>query len=550
MIRLLDKIRNYDFLKSNSIIQQICGIVDYFSSEEEKTDFINSALKTENTAHDCRVSYGDWQTPVELANAVCKRHLEYFGSPTIVIEPTCGLGAFVIAALDWFPDIQEIHAVEINKDYTSDLKLRILLRALDRSATHNPLIHIHTADFFKFDFSPIFRKAETGRLPIAIIGNPPWVTNSRQGADNSDNIPIKSNLYRLRGIEAMTGKSNFDISESITLHLVSLADRCNGGISFLLKNSVIRNILTKQRSHPLNIGDVRQLTIDAGREFNVAVDSSCLTARLNASPSGTCQVRDFHLDNPGHEYGWVGDSFVSDIHLYSETMAFDGRSPYEWRSGIKHDCAPVLELSCNDGHYYNSLGESVEVEDWMIFPLLKSSDIGHEFDGNLRRYIILPQRYVGEDTRHIAQDAPLTYEYLSSHRSFFEKRKSSIYRDKSPFSIFGVGDYSFKPYKIVVSSFYKEVRFSLIKPIGTKPVMVDDTCYQLGFDNLDECMAVLDILRGHELQSLLKSLVFTDAKRVVTKGLLMRLDITKVIESQSNDKTCSFQDARQLTLFP
>ncbi|MCM1517670.1 MAG: hypothetical protein NC117_03435 [Pseudoflavonifractor sp.] len=532
MIRLLDKIRDSDFLKSNSIIQQICGIVDYFSSEEEKADFINSALRAVNTVQDSRASYGDWQTPAGLANAVCKRHLQYFGSPKIVIEPTCGLGAFVVAALDLFPDVREIHAVEINKDYTSNLKLRILLRALDRPGAHNPTIHIHTADFFKFDLSPVFNRAEAERLPIAIIGNPPWVTNSRQGADNSDNIPVKSNRYHLRGIEALTGKSNFDISESITLQLINLADRCDGGISFLLKNSVIRNILTKQKTHPLNIGNIKQLTIDAGREFNVAVDSSYLAARLNTTPSVTCQTRDFYLDSPGREYGWVGDSFVADIHLYSQARAFDGQSSYQWRSGIKHDCAPILELSRDNGHYHNGLGQSVNVEECMIFPLLKSSDIGHEFDGNLRRYIILPQHYVGEDTRRLIHDAPLTYDYLSEHRSFFEKRKSSIYKGKSPFSIFGIGDYSFKPYKIVVSSFYKEIRFSLIKPIGTKPVMVDDTCYQIGFDNLDECLAVLDVLRSPELQSLLKSIVFTDAKRVVTKGLLMRLDIAKVIERQ------------------
>ncbi len=47
---------------------------------------------------------------------------------------------------------------------------------------------------------------------MAVIGNPPWVTNSRQGKNSSLNVPLKSNIYGLKGIDAITGKSNFDIS--------------------------------------------------------------------------------------------------------------------------------------------------------------------------------------------------------------------------------------------------------------------------------------------------------------------------------------------------
>ena len=58
--------------------------------------------------------------------------------------------------------------------------------------------------------------------------------------------------------------------------------------------------------------------------------------------------------------------------------------------------------------------------------------------------------------------------------------------------------------------------------------MVDDTCYQLGFDNLKEAMCIYDALNSAEIQSLLQSLVFKDAKRVVTKNILMRLDLAQL----------------------
>lgn len=58
--------------------------------------------------------------------------------------------------------------------------------------------------------------------------------------------------------------------------------------------------------------------------------------------------------------------------------------------------------------------------------------------------------------------------------------------------------------------------------------MVDDTCYQLDFDNLEEAKCILDALNSNEIRSLLQSLVFKDAKRVVTKSLLMRLDLAQL----------------------
>ena len=122
---------------------------------------------------------------------------------------------------------------------------------------------------------------------------------------------------------------------------------------------------------------------------------------------------------------------------------------------------------------------------------------------------------------------PLAYDYLSKHLEYFVKRRSSIYKGKDPFSIFGIGDYSFKPYKVVVSSLYKDIQFRLVTPCNGKSVMVDDTCYQYGCDSYEEALAVAQALNGEEIQTLIRALTFNDAKRVVTKSLLMRLDLDR-----------------------
>lgn len=530
MNNLINQIRAISCDEANAMIRRLSGIVGFFASECEKSEFVSTYVANRDMACEDRVSYGDWQTPLSLAEKVCETHALRYGSPDVVIEPTCGLGAFVIAALTKFPDLSEIHAIEINHRYTSELKLKILHKALIHRSERHPDIYIYNADFFEFDLSKIVQRCKSRGLNLAIIGNPPWVTNSRQGRNNSCNLPVKENSYGLKGIDAITGKSNFDISEYITISLLKLAHSNSGGISFLLKNSVIRNILVKQRVENMNIGEIEQRLIDANSEFNVSVDASCFSAKFNSQPSLACTVKDFYTGSHVQEYGWINDSFVADADLYRDVERYDGASRHVWRSGVKHDCASVLELSLIDGEYVNGLGETVSIEDDMIYPLLKSSDVIRYEESKVRKYIIVSQRKVGEDTSLLKVTHPLCHAYLTGHEEAFSSRKSSIYRGKDKFSIFGIGDYSFSKYKIVVSSLYKDIVFKLVSLHDGKPVMVDDTCYQLDFNDLEEAKGIYKALNSKEITSLLNSLVFKDAKRVVTKSLLMRLDLSRWCE--------------------
>ncbi len=529
MNELIDRIREVNCKDANLIIRQISGIVDFFSSDDEKDDFISAHYGDCYLVSEDKVAYGDWQTPRALAKKVCEYHVSRHGEPAIVIEPTCGVGAFVFSALDVFRDVSEIHALEINSLYVSELKFNLLQNALNSPCTgRRPEIHIYNADFFEFDFSEIINRCKRLDLNLAIMGNPPWVTNSRQGKQNSDNVPVKRNVYGLRGIDAITGKSNFDISEYITLRLLKLSHLNKGGISFLLKNSVIRNVMEKQHVEPLNIGDIEQNLIDASSEFNVSVDASCFSAGFNRNPAVICKIKDFYTNAFVKKYGWVDNSFVSDVDMYGSFVRYDSVSDFVWRSGIKHDCASVLELTRVSGAYVNGLGESVNIEEDLIYPLLKSSDINNYSEGCFKKFLIVPQRRTGENTSSLKHTHPLAYSYLTSHESAFSNRKSSIYNGKDKFSIFGVGDYSFKPYKIVVSSLYKNIRFVLVSQFQGKPIMVDDTCYQLDFDGADDARNIYAAINSHEIQSLLKSLIFMDAKRVITKKLLMRLDLRRL----------------------
>ena len=550
---LFEKINNLGLQEANQLLHQQCGIVEYFSSETEKQEFLKNHLFSPSLICEERIEYGDWQTPQSLADKICKNHKYKFGSPDIILEPTCGLGAFVLSSLKHFPNAKEIHAIEINDKYLCELKYKILLNAISCPSSKYPDIYLYKADFFKFDLSSIFEKIRRLNWKLALIGNPPWVTNSKQGRLSSTNVPIKSNKHKLRGIDAITGKSNFDISEFITLDLLQQAQECNGGISFLLKNSVIRNIISKQKTNNLSINDIEQFNIDASKEFQVSVEASCFTAKFNSPPSLKCKVLNLYTEKEENEYGWSKDVFVSNITNYKKYSAYCGNSSFIWRSGIKHDCSSILEISQQDDKFIKGLGEEVNIESDLLYPLLKSSDINkYNKDFVIKKYVLIPQHRIGQDTSELAYTHPLTYKYLLAHEDFFRNRRSSIYRDKDKFSMFGLGLYTFKPYKIEISSLYKNLNFVLLSKYNEKPIIVDDTCYQLDFDTFEEANSVISALQSPEISGLLNSLVFYDAKRIITKSLLMKIDLIHYFKEKGIMLKGTFKKngwSKQLSLF-
>ncbi|MFQ6002482.1 MAG: methyltransferase, partial [Candidatus Zixiibacteriota bacterium] len=115
------------------------------------------------------------------------------------------------------------------------------------------------------------------------------------------------------------------------------------------------------------------------------------------------------------------------------------------------------------------------------------------------------------------------------------ERKSIIYKKRPRFSIFGIGDYSFTPYKVAISGLHKEPSFSLILPIDNKPVMIDDTCYYLSFGSLNNAFFTWVLLNTDQVKNFLSSIVFLDSKRPYTKEILMRIDLLKLVETTSFD---------------
>ena len=511
------------------------GIKHFFDNDDFHTLIKSLSLSNINLAEEPdRAEYGDFQTNKDLANKVAKHLAKRNMSPEIVIEPTCGKGNFIIASLSNFKAVKKVFGIEIYKPYVWETKFSILDFFLSNTDSHKPEITITHCSIFDFDFKNISKQFPTEKL--LIIGNPPWVTNSKLGSLNSSNLPKKSNFKKQNGLDAMTGKGNFDIAEFITLMLLDAFQKHNGYLALLVKNSVVKNIVFDQKDKKYRVGEIEKYCIDSKKEFNVSVEAALLYCQLNSNPSIECNEFDFYSLEKRLSFGWLNSKFVSNLADYNQTKEIDGVCPFEWRQGIKHDCSSIMELERVNGHFVNNKSDEIELEEDLVYGFLKSSDLKNTVIKNTRKHTIVTQTKVGQETSYIQHLYPETYSYLKKNISNFQARKSSIYNGKPLFSIFGIGDYSFKPFKVAISGLYKTYHFTLVLPQNDKPVMLDDTCYFIGFDKIEYAVYAIILLNSKTTQAFLKSITFSDAKRVFTKDLLMRLDLLNLAKLISRNE--------------
>lgn len=491
-----------------------------------------------------KVEFGDFQTPPSLAARLCAYLAGSGVRPASLVEPTCGTGTILLAGLRQFPAAQVALGLDVNEGYLSQLRQRL---AAEPQACR---VELHQCDFFDFDWEAALRALPA---PVLVIGNPPWVTSARVGSLGGSNLPAKSNFMGLAGIDAKTGKSNFDVSEWMALRLLYAMRGARGHVALLLKTSVTRRVLSYAWAQHLPVGTARLLPFNAAEAFGASTSAGVLVFETVASTNDptcrVCDMHDWHIHR--HDFGRRGDVLVSDMATYDRTAhlaAVDCRQPrLRWRSGIKHDCAGVFELREKQGRLWNGLGEAVEVEADRVYPLLKGSAVANGAGaqrGTNRRFLITTQRSPREDTRALATAAPRLWAYLSRHARVLGARRSSIYRNRPPFAVFGVGAYTFRPWKVAICGLYKRFRFAVIGPQHDRPVLFDDTSYFLSFDREDDARLVADLLNSGAAQAFFGARVFWDSKRPVTAALLQQLDLGQLARELGQAEAWDRMDAR------
>lgn len=526
---IVEKIKKYKNVEElNNKINEIQNFkINLFSQEEYENILKIKDLEDYffNIKREIK-EHGDYQTPIFFVEKVLDLiKIEQFEN---VIEPTMGIGNFLISVIRKNKKIN-IYGVELQERYVLLFKLRLLELIRNHSYKLGKINIFHDNIFFhKFEEIDFSKKT-------LIIGNPPWITNSRVGTFQTKNLPPKINFKNLTGLDALTGKSNFDITEYILLKIIK--EFCESkkriSVAVLCKTIVARNLLKLQEKEKISISNMKIYEIDAKKIFNVSCDACLFVFDIDINIKEDF-IRVFHFENPQNEIkkiGWIRQKkFVSNIESYKILERIDGKCELEWRQGVKHDCSKVMELeSIEEDKYINGFKEVIKLENENIFSLLKSSDIKKDIILTTRKKVIITQKEIGEETKKLKISSPNLWKYLQDKRENFNQRKSVIYKNKPEFSIFGIGEYSFSPYKIAVSGMYKKINFSLILPDEqNKPILLDDTCYFINFYDFKEAVIIWGLLKSEYVTKFLESIVFLDAKRPYTKDILMRISLTEL----------------------
>jgi hypothetical protein len=493
-------------------------------------------LKSSSVRH-----LGDFQTPPELA----KRILACLGAGGEVwprmLEPNCGRGNFIRESLTLAVPPREIVGIEIQQSHLESAYELVATVPATR-------LRFERANVFQMHFGRDITWTEQGSL--LVVGNPPWVTSAELGSLGGENLPRKNNIRKLRGIDALTGESNFDIAESIWLKLINELAEQRPTIALLCKSSVARNVVRFAHKFGLSINNASLRLIDAKAWFGVSVDACLL--RLDVGGETTSYdiavFGGLEAEKPIRISGIANGELVPDLRLYELSASADGKCPLIWRQGIKHDAAGVMEIRTTPSGLRNVSGEAVDVEEQYVYPLLKGTDLFTTDCTSPQLRVIVTQRQLGEETSKLQVAAPNLWKYLTSNQEVFRRRKSTIYKNQPPFAMFGIGAYSFSDYKVAVSGFHKAIRFRSIGPFEGKPVLLDDTCYLLACSSMRQAALLAALLNTPECTSFLDSIVFWDAKRPVKKSVLQRVNLGAILDMMGRDDLLARADRELETM--
>ncbi len=325
-----------------------------------------------------RREYGDYQTPIDFAKRVCHYLKDYCHiKPSAIVEPTCGVGNFLKSSLLF--EANEYYGIEINPKYCE----------ICRNSINDEKVNIINSDFFAFSSKALIKD----KRQILVIGNPPWITNSTLSTLGSDNLPIKTNFKGLKGIDAITGASNFDICEYIILQLIKEYRDTNAIISMLCKTSVARNVFKELKRNYISFASYNILKFDASKVFGISASACLLVFQLSDKPvsSDVCNVYEFEYpETIKSQFGYLNGQFYSDLDTSIEN--FDGQCCFEWRQGVKHDCSKIMELTLQNGTFQNGQKETIQIEDDIVFPLIKSSMFKAPVIHSFSKFVIVTQK--------------------------------------------------------------------------------------------------------------------------------------------------------------
>ena len=354
-----------------------------------------------------------------------------------------------------------------------------------------------------------------------VVGNPPWVPMSTlTPAAHAQAVALfRHHDMAPRGPRARLGEANADLCGLFAVHLVrQLAP--DGRAALLLKGDVLYNAAGSLLRKRLTQGDSQLTRVDdlsALRLFDS--QSPCILTHWQSGGGATQSVPLFEWDTQGAVHPAPA--------LALTTEAADG-FPYEVRHGVKHDKAAVFELRpvrAVPGGIELDCGDVLEPDH--IYPLLKSR---HQRAWGVLGYgyILVPQQKAGDEG---LSPATRTHAYLSKHVATLRARRS-IWLQRGPFySVFGVGPYTWAPYKVTWCRMGRLRGFAVVGDVtdpllGRRPLLPDHTFLSVPCQSEAEAHYLCACLNSHTVGAWLAQRV-PPGKSGLTAGIIRGLKLPR-----------------------
>ena len=159
----------------------------------------------------------------------------------------------------------------------------------------------------------------------------------------------------------------------------------------------------------------------------------------------------------------------------------------------------------------------VAMEDFFVFPLIKTK---HLRKWKLKGYVYTlqmqdPKKRIGYDERWVKVNFSKTYGYLKGFEDVIKERNSKIIKqlmEKGPFySIYGVGEYTFSPYKVVWNQMGSKLSACVISSVndeflGEKKVLPEHVLAFVPTENENEAHFICAVLNSSVVDLAIRSI--------------------------------------------
>jgi len=515
-----------------------------------------------------RLALGEYYTPRGVADlAVQTLDVADFESDAF-LDPGCGSGVFLSACIDAkraaLSDrldaeslveviTSTVFGIDLNPVAVKSAKLSYLLSLfslLNESGVEEVELPVFLTDSLGLTREDTIQyRGEPLDLTVDhLVGNPPWITwGTLPEATRKawrERYVDELDLLAHDGIESRLGHGNDDISVPFVLVCIHRYLGEGGDASFVLKRGVTKGpagrLFRRQRVGSRSVAVRHVHDFNGLRPFgnDVAVNSAIYTLRADADPEFPIETDSWTAGDTTPRFSSVAvmeetlnreqtgivpvdnsDPASSWLRSDTESRAL-GACDHEIRHGVKDDAKAVYSIEAS---------QLDKLEHDHVYPYLRSKHVvkyglfGHD------RHLVPLQKANQDNERELRANCPETYEYLDSNRAALEDRSSS-WLDNGPFyNLFGLGEYTWSPYKVVWCRLGFKPHFAVVSTVddeilGEKTVVPGDHCMFISTEDRYEAHFLCALLNSLPYQQSLKALA-SEGKSSLSKTVVSRLTL-------------------------